>query len=136
MVDLVVGALLYLVSFEIVRFICVGVLCMAVHGAVYVLCNEKVGINYYASFAAGFAIALVVNFVLNKFWTFNNPDPEHIASEFVRFTIKKLVFLGIGEGILHYLVKMRGLHERLAGACAIVALGPFSYLVVKWIRGP
>lgn len=131
--DFVLDALLYLESFEIVRFASVGVLCMVVHGGVYVLCNEKADLNYYVSFAAGFLTALILNFVLNKFWTFQNPDLNHVVLEFTQFTIKKLVFLAVGEGVLHYLVEKRGMHKRLAGLCAIVALGPFSYVVVKFI---
>ena len=68
------------------------------------LLKEKVKINKFVANACGFSIAVVNNFILNKYWTFDNQNP--IATEqFVKFLVISILGLGINSLLLFILLK-------------------------------
>jgi len=92
------------ISSQLIKFALVGITGMGLDFGTTWLLKEKVKINKFVANAAGFSIAVVNNFILNKYWTFDNQNP--IATEqFVKFLVISIVGLGINSLLLFILLK-------------------------------
>jgi|LauGreDrversion4_1035100.scaffolds.fasta_scaffold06049_2 putative flippase GtrA len=94
----------YYFSSQLIKFALVGITGMGLDFGTTWLLKEKVKINKFVANACGFSIAVVNNFILNKYWTFDNQNP--IATEqFVKFLVISIVGLGINSLLLFILLK-------------------------------
>ncbi len=94
----------YYFSSQLIKFALVGITGMGLDFGTTWLLKEKVKINKFVANACGFSIAVVNNFMLNKYWTFDNQNP--IATEqFVKFLVISIVGLGINSLLLFILLK-------------------------------
>lgn len=94
----------YFFSSQLIKFALVGITGMGLDFGTTWLLKERVKINKFMANAAGFCIAVVNNFMLNKYWTFDNQNP--IATEqFVKFLVISIVGLGINSLLLFILLK-------------------------------
>jgi putative flippase GtrA len=94
----------YFFSTQLIKFALVGITGMGLDFGTTWLLKERVKINKFMANAAGFCIAVVNNFMLNKYWTFDNQNP--IATEqFVKFLVISIVGLGINSLLLFILLK-------------------------------
>jgi len=94
----------YYFSSQLLKFALVGITGMGLDFGTTWLLKEKVKINKFIANATGFSIAVVNNFMLNKYWTFDNQNP--IATEqFVKFLVISIVGLGINSLLLFILLK-------------------------------
>ena len=94
----------YFFSSQLLKFALVGITGMGLDFGTTWLLKEKIKINKFMANAAGFCIAVVNNFMLNKYWTFDNQNP--IATEqFVKFLVISIVGLGINSLLLFILLK-------------------------------
>jgi putative flippase GtrA len=92
------------ISSQLIKFALVGITGMGLDFGTTWLLKEKVKINKFMANAAGFSIAVVNNFILNKYWTFDNQNP--VATEqFVKFLVISIVGLGINSLLLFILLK-------------------------------
>lgn len=92
------------ISSQLIKFALVGITGMGLDFGTTWLLKEKVKINKFMANAAGFSIAVVNNFMLNKYWTFDNQNP--IATEqFIKFLVISIVGLGINSLLLFILLK-------------------------------
>jgi putative flippase GtrA len=94
----------YFFSSQLLKFALVGITGMGLDFGTTWLLKEKVKINKFIANATGFSIAVVNNFMLNKYWTFDNQNP--IATEqFVKFLVISIIGLGINSLLLFILLK-------------------------------
>jgi putative flippase GtrA len=94
----------YYFSSQLLKFALVGITGMGLDFGTTWLLKEKVKINKFIANATGFSIAVVNNFILNKYWTFDNKNP--IATEqFIKFLVISIVGLGINSLLLFILLK-------------------------------
>lgn len=94
----------YFFSSQLIKFGLVGITGMVLDFGTTWLLKEKLKTNKFIANAAGFCIAVVNNFFLNKYWTFDNQNP--IATEqFVKFLVISIVGLGINSLLLFILLK-------------------------------
>jgi len=94
----------YYFSSQLLKFALVGITGMGLDFGTTWLLKEKVKINKFIANATGFSIAVVNNFILNKYWTFDNQNP--IATEqFIKFLVISIVGLGINSLLLYILLK-------------------------------
>jgi putative flippase GtrA len=92
------------ISSQLIKFALVGITGMGLDFGTTWLLKEKVKINKFIANASGFSIAVVNNFILNKYWTFDNQNP--IATEqFIKFLVISIVGLGINSLLLFILLK-------------------------------
>ena len=114
----------YYFSSQLLKFALVGITGMGLDFGTTWLLKEKVKINKFIANATGFSIAVVNNFMLNKYWTFDNQNP--IATEqFVKFLVISIVGLGINSLLLFILLK------KIKGNFYLVKLGVIG-LVFFW----
>jgi putative flippase GtrA len=92
------------ISSQLIKFALVGITGMGLDFGTTWLLKEKAKINKFVANACGFSIAVVNNFILNKYWTFDNQNP--IATEqFIKFLVISIVGLGINSLLLFILLK-------------------------------
>jgi putative flippase GtrA len=76
-----------------------------------------------------FAVAVVNNYLLNRWWTFRSTGPIH--TEFGKFFVVSLAGLGLNE-LAFWLFRARlDLHVLLSQLLAIVCVLPFNFAVNK-----
>ena len=87
----------FLIKF--LKFAIVGSLGVVVDFAVTYLFKEKIKSNKYLANSMGFMVATTHNYILNRYWTFQDTDPN-VATQFLKY----LVFCGIGLGFSNLLI--------------------------------
>ncbi len=93
-----------LIDARFFKFGAVGVSGMVVDFSVTWLCKEKLLLNKYISNSAGFCCAVVNNFFLNRYWTFEKPGHPFVT-QFVTFILVSLAGLLINNLLLYLLTK-------------------------------
>lgn len=89
---------------EFLKFGIVGLSGVGIDFFVTWLCKEKIGINKYIANAAGFSLAVINNFLLNRYWTFEANNGA-ITNQFFKFLIIAVAGLAINSLLLFLIVK-------------------------------
>jgi putative flippase GtrA len=86
----------------------------------------------YEQFASGaaFCVAVVSNFVLNRYWTFRHRGG--IIKHFGRFFVVSLIGLGINELAFTGLHNGLGVEAHITQLLAILIVMPFNFAGSKW----
>jgi putative flippase GtrA len=86
--------------------------------------KEKVRINKYIANATGFTCAVISNFFLNKYWTFNSVTNIKPANQFFMFITISVVGLCINSGVIMLLVnkiRTRFYFSKVIAVCIVFA---------------
>lgn len=67
-------------------------------------CKEKLGYNKYLANGFGFLFGVTNNYFLNKYFTFDNHNPE-IGLQFLSFLIIAIIGFSLNTGFLYSLQK-------------------------------
>jgi putative flippase GtrA len=89
---------------QILKFGVVGIIGMIVDFSITWICKEKLKLNKYLSNSLGFCFALINNFILNKYWTYQQAN-QNINNQFLKFALVSLIGLAINNLILYGLNK-------------------------------
>ena len=74
---------------RILKFGAVGLAGMIIDFSTTWVCKEKIRLNQYLSNSLGFCFAVTSNFMLNRYWTFEN-TMQPFTEQFVKFIIVSL----------------------------------------------
>ncbi|MDB5251540.1 MAG: glycosyl transferase family 2, partial [Flaviaesturariibacter sp.] len=110
--------------FRIIKFGVVGSLGMVVDFGLTYVCKETLRINKYLANAIGFTAAVVFNYVLNRYWTFQSNG--YVPVQLARFFLVALVGLGLNTGIV-YLLALRRVNFYLSKAIAVALVFFWNY---------
>jgi putative flippase GtrA len=99
---------------------------LGVFRSLYVL-----GVPYLAGSAVAFSIALVVGFVLQKYWTFGERTPERARTQFVLYAMLALCNLAVNTLIVYALVEYAGAHYLIAQTVGAGLVAFVSYFVYR-----
>ena len=91
-------------NIKFLKFGLVGLSGVVVDFFVTWLCKEKLGINKYVANAIGFSLAVINNFLLNRYWTFED-TMQPAAEQFLKFALIALVGLAINSFLLFVILK-------------------------------
>ena len=94
-------------NIEFLKFGVVGLSGVLIDFFVTWLFKEKIEINKYIANAAGFSLAVINNFLLNRYWTFE-ANHDALPTQFVKFVLIALAGLTINSILL--LIILRFLH--------------------------
>jgi putative flippase GtrA len=86
------------------KFGIVGLSGMAVDFSVTWLCKEQLKFNKYISNSLGFCCAVINNFLLNRYWTFEH-TMHPFAELFAKFALVSITGLLINNLLLYLLLK-------------------------------
>jgi putative flippase GtrA len=89
--------------------------------------KEKVGANKYLSNSLGFLVAVTNNYILNKYFTFQNTNSQFIT-QLISFLVIALIGLGLNLFILYWLQTYSKINFYLCkiAATAIVFIWNFT----------
>jgi putative flippase GtrA len=91
-------------SMQVLKFGIVGICGMIIDFSITWLCKEKLKLNKYFANSIGFCFALVNNFILNKYWTYQQ-NSQSVNDQFIKFILISLIGLAINNFILYALNK-------------------------------
>jgi putative flippase GtrA len=86
--------------FKLIKFGIVGFSGLCIDFGVTYLLKEKLTLNKYLANTCGFSIAVINNFLLNKFWTFNNNNTAW-KPQLIKFVLFALIGLAINNVLLY-----------------------------------
>lgn len=88
---------------KFLKFCIVGSLGLGIDFGITFLSKEKARWNKYVSNSLGFIAAASSNFFFNKFWTFNDSDPDQLI-QYSKFILIALIGLAINNLIIYILI--------------------------------
>ena len=101
-------------------------------GLLYIL-TDIVGIWYLYSSAMSFVVAVVVSFMLQKFWTFADQNVEKVHHQFARFLGVALFGIIINTACMFFLVDVIGLWYILAQIITGALIAIINFLMYKFL---
>lgn len=114
---------------RIVKFLITGAIGISVNlgvfHALYVF-----GVPYLAGSIAALLVSMVIGFILQKYWTFEDRAPERVHTQFALYAALALGNLALNTGIVYALIGRFGVHYLLAqavGAATIAVDSFFAY---------
>ncbi len=81
-----------------------GIAGMIIDFSVTWICKEKLLVNKYLANSLGFSMAVINNFLLNRYWTFENTD-HLFAWQLTKFVLVSIMGLVINNLLLYLLLK-------------------------------
>lgn len=110
------------------KYCVVGVSGFAVNLMIYSVLVEHVHLHYLVGATVSFAVAVTNNFVLNKYWTFSNPDGD-LMTQVGRFLVVSVTSLILNLLILRLLVEDFDMNNKItAQAIAIIFVTGLNFL--------
>lgn len=115
---------------QLLRFAFVGIANTALGYAVIFTCMYLAGLGAVASNVAGYAVGLVVSYVLNRNFTFRSAAAPR--REIVRFVAIFLIAYLANLGVLMLLIRHAGMHEGVAQVVAGIVYFGLSFVLSKY----
>lgn len=112
------------IALKFLKFCVVGSLGLGIDFGITFLSKERARWNKYVANSLGFISAATSNFFFNKFWTFNDTDPDQLV-QYSKFILIALIGLAINNLIIYLLINKRKMKFYWA---KLVAVG----VVVLW----
>lgn len=111
---------------KLIKFGIVGLSGMAIDFLATWVCKEKLSINKYLANSIGFSLAVVNNFFLNYYWTFQKHD-NNINIDFEKFILFAVIGLGLNNLFLYLFHGKFKLHFYVAKALAIICVFSWNF---------
>ncbi|MEP6595324.1 MAG: GtrA family protein [Ginsengibacter sp.] len=115
---------------KVLKFGLVGCTGLMIDFALTFLLKEKLHINKYLANAVGFTCAVVSNFILNTYWTFND---YFTSQKFFLFAIISLSGLLLNSSVIMILVKKLHANFYVAKAIAVFVVFLWNFLLNNYI---
>ena len=112
---------------QLVRFGFVGGVGFFVNLAVYALFVHTVGVDYRVAAVIAWLVAVLNNFVLNRYWTFQASGGS-ARFQAIRFLAVSLFAFGVSLVLLTLLVEVAGVAKVPAQALAVAGSMPLNFL--------
>lgn len=117
--------------FKIARYITAGGLATAVNLATVYALTEWLSIYYLLSSAAAFGLGLLISFVLQKFWTFEDHSRQLIHRQALSFSLTALAGLSLNATLVYSLVHYFGQHYLLAQIFSGIIIATINFFIYQ-----
>ena len=87
-------------AWQFIKFALVGTSGLFIDFGITFLLKEKISFNKYFANSIGFSFAVISNYFLNKYWTFQDYDPE-IFSQAGKFVLIAIIGLTINNQMIY-----------------------------------
>lgn len=118
---------------RIIKFGLVGFTGLFIDFSITYLLKEKALINKYISNATGFTCAVISNFILNKYWTFNSYGNKSMTNQFFLFSAISVIGLCINSSIIMFLIKKKNMRFYLSKIIAVCIVFIWNFLMNNYI---
>jgi len=89
-----------ILAWQFIKFSLVGTSGLFIDFGITFLLKEKISFNKYLANSIGFSFAVISNYFLNKYWTFQDLDPE-IFSQAGKFVLIAIIGLIINNQMIY-----------------------------------
>jgi len=120
----------YLVQF--VKFSIVGVIGTTIDFGFLNLLVIVFGLNVYLSATFSFILAVINNFIFNKYWTFSDKKGRNFSLQFLQFGIVSIIGLGINLAVMYLLIHFVSLWYNWAKVFATIIVLFWNFLGNKY----
>ena len=93
------------------------------------------GMHYLAASTVVWAVGVVLNYALNRRFTFARANRPEFR-EFGTFVIGNLLQLALGSAIYGLLIGMMGLAPTVAFVCNVAVTAAFGFVFMRWVVFP
>ena len=114
---------------KIIRYIIAGGIATASNILILFVCVHYLHLWYLVGAAISFCSAVVISYLLQKFWTFKDYSKENMHKQFLNFFVYNLVMLGVNTLLMYFFVDIIKIWYILAQAISafITAFINFIY---------
>ncbi|MHB0865504.1 MAG: GtrA family protein [Minisyncoccota bacterium] len=116
-----------------IRYIVSGGMGAAIQFTSFYLLNELAGVWYLYAVFLSFVAALIVVFLMQKFWTFRSFSKPAFKKEFISYTAVALFSVLLNAALMYSMVDLFGMRPIVSQAFAIISIMPISYFLNKTI---
>jgi putative flippase GtrA len=110
-----------------------GGVVIAAYYAPYYLLTEFCGVWYLVSSVIGSILSSLINFILQKFWTFENKSMANMHVQVIAFIFVSVGYTVANGGMLYILVGKLHINYLVAQVIVSSILGVVSYPISGWI---
>ncbi len=96
-------------------------------GTTYLL-KEKVKLQKYLANSLGFCTAVISNYLLNRYWTFNSSDPA-IFQQFGKFIMVSLVGLILNNAIIYLVNEKYKINFYISKIAAVLVVISWNFFI-------
>lgn len=120
-------------SLQLVRYVIAGGTAASTELLFLYVFTHFLGIWYFFSLFLAFAVALLVSFLLQKFWTFADTETDGIHLQASSYLFVSLVNLAVNAMLLYLLVQFAGLWYIYAQIAIDALIAVSSFLIYKFL---
>lgn len=121
---------------EFSKFIIVSIIGIVVNVSVLVFITEVFGIFYIVSYFLASIVSGVLNFMLNKHWTFKETSSEisKMAKQYARFFSINLTMQLMGAFMLYFFTEYFGIHYAFSQVIVLGFIWTILFIFYKaWV---
>ena len=112
----------------IFKFSLSGALGVSINFLITFILKDKLNIPKYISNSTGLLIALFVNFLCNKFWTYGNYNTI-VSNEIIKFIIVIIISAILNHLIVYYLHTVKKINFYYSKITAVVVLFVWNFIM-------
>lgn len=120
-----------IIPFRVLRFLTSGTIGISVNLGTLHLLVTIFDVHYLLSSIIALSISMVVGFLLQKYWTFEEHSTDRAPMQFVFYVSLALFNLSLNTGIVYVLSGVLLFHYLLAQAAGAGAVALVSYFVYR-----
>ncbi|MFA6099052.1 MAG: GtrA family protein [Patescibacteria group bacterium] len=118
---------------QIIRFLLAGAPGVILYYVIYYVLTDVCGILYLISAAIAWVINFGSNFLLQKYWTFENKTSDHLKRQAGAYALF-MIFVALANlGLLYALVDQAHFHHLVAQVIVTIVLTVVSYFISRRI---
>ncbi|RMF86278.1 MAG: GtrA family protein [Nitrospirae bacterium] len=119
---------------RLLRFLAAGATAAATQTLLLYLLTEVAGLWYLWASSVAFGAGVVVSFLLQKLWTFEDRDLRRLPAQAAAYVALAVVNLGVNDGLMLLLVDRLGVHYLVAQVAAAAAVAAETFTVYRlWL---
>lgn len=105
---------------SLIKFGFTGMSGLIVDFSVTWLLKDELHFNKFIANAAGFTMAVISNYIINRLWTFSERERTKVSRQFATFLMVSLIGLLLNSGFVYLFNEQLLLHFYLSKAIAIM----------------
>lgn len=116
---------------QLFKFLVTGGVALIVNLATLYLLTSVIGFHYLVSAVCSFAVAVAVNFMLQKFWTFGHTRGNIYVEATSFLVLQVIVNMFLNTALLYFLVEYLHVYYLLSQVVASLCLAVVTFLVTR-----
>lgn len=116
---------------QIGRFIVVGVSVVIFNLFLLYILTEIIGLWYLISSVFAYILAVILNFILQKFWVFLDRTSGYVGKQFLAYAIVSIGYLFLNTVFMYLLVDRLEFAYLFSQALITLVLASLNYLINK-----